>query len=80
MYMFALRDSQTQKKAAQTWEPGFGVLHFLMLHTVLNEKFTLPQFGHVQSLSRVESVKEHNRIYQVDYHYKIKASFTADMF
>lgn len=37
-------------------DPGFGVLHFLMLHTVLNEKFTFPQLGHVQSLSRILSV------------------------
>lgn len=42
-----------------------------MLHTILNEKFTLPQFGHVQSLSRVESGNEHASIYQVDYRYNI---------
>ena len=41
--------------AAQTWDPGFGVLHFLMLQTVLNEKLIFPHFGHVQSLSRVTS-------------------------
>lgn len=40
---------------AQTWDPGFGVLHFLMLQTVLNEKLIFPHFGHVQSLSRVAS-------------------------
>ena len=41
--------------AARTWDPGFGVLHFLMLQTVLNEKLIFPHFGHVQSLSRVAS-------------------------
>ena len=39
----------------QTWDPGFGVLHFLMLQTVLNEKLIFPHLGHVQSLSRVAS-------------------------
>lgn len=42
--------------ALHTWDPGLGVLHFLMLQTVLNEKLTLPHFGHFQSLSRVASV------------------------
>lgn len=48
------KDSQGQMQA-QTWDPGFGVLHFLMLQTVLKEKLIFPHFGHVQSLSRVES-------------------------
>lgn len=44
-----------EMKVAQTWGSGFGVLHFLMLQTVLNEKLTFPHFGQVQSLSRVTS-------------------------
>lgn len=46
------------KQSHQTWDPGLGVLHFLMLQTVLNEKLTLPHFGHVQSLSRVASIRK----------------------
>lgn len=41
-----------------TWDPGLGVLHFLMLQTVLNEKLTLPHFGQAQSLSRVASIQK----------------------
>ena len=42
-------------KVTHTWDPGFGVLHFLILQTVLNEKFKLPHLGHAQSLSRAPS-------------------------
>lgn len=60
-----ISDNETAQKeeGQQTCDPGFGVLHFLMLHTVLNEKLILPHFGHVQSLSRVASTpKKKGRI------------------